>query len=208
MDGTDGVEIVDPTPVGDFTYVLIPAADSAELVERNAPLAGGLECDEVQRAAKVHFFGLEPGAWQMVDISTVYLPAVMNGYIGVSLYSHADDSLPVNTRATLIAKACGHTKTIIYGDAFLSRCYDNEDEPWVRRDLFAIEATVNADWVLEAGEKNKGRNMNAYTSGGTAGKTLHQLGGAGASITPGAFETVAGSALVAWTQSNGDIEVS
>jgi hypothetical protein len=169
-------------PTGDFTYVLIPADPSEGLLEQNASLAGGLENDEVQECAKKHFFGPEqnPMAFQLVDICTVYLPAAHNGYIGISLYSSGDAARPVNSRATEITQACGHQKTIIYGDAYISRCYDNEAEPWIRRDLLSPEVDVGAVWVREAALLNQNRDMDAYTSGGSVEKAMHQLAHGGA----------------------------
>lgn len=197
------------SPQGSFTFVFIPARDAEPLAERTASLAGGLEDEQVQKVAKLHFFGETPLMFQMVDICTVYLPSPSNGYIGVSLYSHADSALPVNGRATKIAKACGHSATVVYGDAFISRCYDNEEEPWMRRDLFASEVCEEADWVIEAGASNRGRNMDAYTSGGSAGKVVHQMmDGTHTGRPAESAAAEGGTSLVRWTQTNDDIEVS
>ena len=163
----------------------------------------------MQKTAKLHFFGASPDPFQMVDICTIYVPSPSNGYIGVSMYSHADPNLPPNNRATEIVRACGHTATVIHGDAYISRCYDNEEEPWERRDLFAAEVRADAPWVLEAGRVNKGRNMNAYTSGGAAGKAMHQMMGASPAAAAAAGDPTkeGGSGAVIWTQTNDDIEV-
>lgn len=191
-----------------FVYVLIPWEASAPLRELSGDVAGGLENDEVQSGAKRHFFGdhMDPMAFRMVDICTVHIPSKMNGYIGVSLYSSGDSALPVNDRATEIARACGHTSTILFGDVYISRCYDNEEEPWVRRDLRAGEVRVDSSWVQEASRANRGRNMNAYTSGGAAGKTLHTLTNGGAPAP--ALTESGGSKLVSWSQTEDDVEVA
>lgn len=197
------------SPPGMYTFVFIPANTTAGLVEHTASLACGLEDEQVQKIAKLHFFGEIPDPFQMVDICTIYVPSASNGYIGVSLYSHADANLPANSRATEIVRGCGHTSTVIHGDAYISRCYDNEEEPWERRDLFATEARADAPWVLEAGRLNKGRNMNAYTSGGAAGKAMQQMMGTSTAATADAVDPAkeAGSGAVRWMQTNDDIEV-
>lgn len=166
-----------PLPTGSYTYALIPADPSVSLAEMTGDLSRGLESDEVQAVARLHFFGPEenPRAFQMVDICTILVPSSYNGYIGISLYSSGDSARPVNGRATELTQACGHTKTVIYGDAYVSRCYDNEAEPWVRRDLLVEEVNVEAPWVRQATLLNHGRNMDAYTSGGAAEKAMHQL---------------------------------
>lgn len=150
-----------------FTFVLIPCADKASLRLLERHTSGGLEKDELQKEAKLHFASeadgqiniesikatlreqgkdpesLDPNIFKAfaargasVEICTLVVPNPSLGYIGVSLYCDGTGktkNLPANSRATKIAQACGHTSLVVYGDCYLSRCYDNEDEPWERR---------------------------------------------------------------------------
>lgn len=164
------------SPVGNYNYVLIPVEPGVALVDLTGDLSKGLEEDEVQAVARLNFFGPEKrGVFQMVDICTLLIACNRNGYIGISMYSSGDAMHPLNQRATDIVQACGHKATLIYGDAYISRCYDNEAAPWIRRDLMVSEVDVSAPWVAQAALLNYGRNMDAFTSGGAAEKAVHQL---------------------------------
>jgi hypothetical protein len=113
-----------------------------------------------------------------VEIITVGVASAVNGYEAVSLYCDGDGSskgLSSNSRAIEIARACGHNSLAIYGDAFLSRCYDNEEEPWVRRTLTLDEASTSAPWVLKAAAANAGRNMKAYSSSGSSTNAIQAM---------------------------------
>ena len=150
-----------------FTFVLIPCADKAALRLLERHTSGGLEKDELQKEAKLHFASeldaqiniesikstlieqgkdpeaLDPNIFKAfaargasVEICTLAVPMPAFGYIGVSLYCDGTGKtkgLPMNTRATQIAQACGHTTLVIFGDCYLSRYYDNEAEEWMRR---------------------------------------------------------------------------
>ena len=186
----------------DFTFVFISTDPAIDLREIRAPLSGGLENDSVQLVAKEHLFGGSPDPFQMVDICTVYLPGRHNGYIGVSVYSSGDQTRPVNSRATEIVQACGHMKTVIFGDAYVSRCYDNEAEPWIRRDIFSAEVTITAPWVREAGLLNAGRNMDAYTSSGAASKAVHQIVAKGGEQKPPSNAVNKVISTDDWTENN------
>mmetsp|Transcript_24329 Transcript_24329/g.35662 ORF Transcript_24329/g.35662 Transcript_24329/m.35662 type:complete len:290 (+) Transcript_24329:57-926(+) len=188
-----------------FTFVCIPANDEESLRELSGPLSGGLENDSVQKYAKSHLMS------DMVNICSLGLPSPTCGYIGVSLYSHiegADSGLPANKRATDIAQACGHKSVVVYGDAFLSRYYDNEDEEWSRRDLSIAEASPDAEWVAYVASMNKGKNMNSYTTGGSLQQMLSQQAPQQQHTQA---ETVPTAAMaegpISWTQTGDEIEV-
>lgn len=163
-------------PTGNYTYVMIPTDPSEPFVGMTGDLSRGLETDDVQAVARQHFFGDENHRmFQMVDICTLLIACNANGFIGISMYSSGDHSRPLNCRATDLVQACGHLSTKIYGDSYISRCYDNEAQPWVRRDITAVEVDCSALWVAQARLLNHGRNMDSYTSGGAAEKAIHQL---------------------------------
>jgi len=103
-----------------------------------------------------------------VEITTLGVACQENGFLGVSLYCDGNGEakgLPLNKRATDIARACGHAGLVVRGDAFLSRCYDNEPagDPWVRRSLGLEECSVTSPWVVASRAANEKRNMAAYT---------------------------------------------
>jgi hypothetical protein len=163
-----------------------------------------------------------------VEICTLGVPTKANGYISVSLYCDGNGgakSLPPNKRATDIARACGHKDLIVRGDAFMGKCYDNEEEEWVRRDFAIDEAAISAPWCVRAAKDNSTKNMKAYSSSGSAQASLdgflkqQQAQQAGASAGAGAGATITGTGAVGsggdviegqlvWTQTNDDIEIS
>jgi hypothetical protein len=152
-----------------FVYVHIPCASGNPLTELTGDISGGLENDDVQLYAK-RLLGVD-----MVNICSLGLPSPRTGYIGISMYSHCDgkeSGLEINSRATEIAQACGHLSTVVYGDAFLSRYYDNEDEAWKRLDFRLSEVDLSSDWIQEVARMNKGKNMSSYTTGGTLQQIL------------------------------------
>mmetsp|Transcript_25111 Transcript_25111/g.42402 ORF Transcript_25111/g.42402 Transcript_25111/m.42402 type:complete len:280 (-) Transcript_25111:161-1000(-) len=113
-----------------------------------------------------------------VEICTLCVPHPSLGYIGVSLYCDGTGKtkgLPVNSRATAIARACGHAQLEVFGDCYLSRYYDNEAEEWQRRSMSLEEASVDAPWVQVAAKMNSGKNMGAYTSSGSAASSLQAV---------------------------------
>lgn len=150
-----------------FTFVLMPCADKAALRLLTRHTSGGLEKDELQKEAKLHFASdmdaqiniesiketlreqgkdpevMDPNIFKAfasrgasVEICTLCVPHPSLGYIGVSLYCDGTGKTkgsPVNSRATAIAQACGHSKLVVFGDCYLSRYYDNEAEEWMRR---------------------------------------------------------------------------
>jgi hypothetical protein len=152
-----------------FVFVHIPCASGDALTELTGDVSGGLENDDVQLYAKRLL------AVDMVNICSLGLPSPRTSYIGISMYSHCDgkdSGLEINSRATEIAQACGHLSTIVYGDAFLSRYYDNEDEEWKRLDFHISEADLSSEWIQEVSRMNQGKNMSSYTTGGTLQQIL------------------------------------
>lgn len=103
------------TSFANFTFVLIPVDNSESFLEVIKSTEGGLENDEAQKYAKSRL------AIDMVNIISLSLPTPAGGYIGVSMYSDGDGKdkgLSLNSRATDIARACGHTSIEIHGRTF------------------------------------------------------------------------------------------
>ena len=204
-----------------FKYVFIPSSIHASPREITGNTAGGLENDEVRLSAAAQFgFTSSLSDHRLVDICTLHIPTKSNGYIGISVYSSGDSSGDVNTRATKIAQACGHEDRVVYGDAFLSRCYDNEEEPWVRRDLTLDEIEETAPWILAAASVNRGRNLKSYTTGGMTSNLLNQMSqqqqgstsSAGVATVSSHSHLQSGDSTSSnswgfWTQTPGEIEV-
>jgi hypothetical protein len=144
-----------------------------------------------------------------LEIVTLGLPTKANGYISVSMYSSGANTnkAPVNARGTAIAKKCGYPETVVYGDAFIGRVYDNEEEEWMRRDFLASEAHVNAAWAKAAGQANAGRNMGSYSSAGNFQNQMNQMQKQKAGGSSSAPEQLS-RALHSWTQTNDEVEVN
>jgi len=86
-----------------------------------------------------------------IEICALSLPTLQNGYIGVSLYCDGNavgKGAAINSRATDLARCCGHAGLVVYGDAFIGRYYDNEDEEWSRVSISEIEVQSDAPWVI------------------------------------------------------------
>jgi hypothetical protein len=64
----------------------------------------------------------------------------------------ASKCLPINTRATNFAQACG-LNTVIRGDAFVSRARESNDE-YERLDFTLTDLSSDAPWVVQAAEWN------------------------------------------------------
>lgn len=110
-------------------------------------------------------------------------------YIGCTLYCDATGSMKgaqPNARATHILQLCGITNTTVLGDAFIGKCYDNEEFPWVRRSL-TVADVVGSDspgayapqdaWLVQSALRaNKGKNLSAYSTAGQLQKMsdMHQ----------------------------------
>jgi hypothetical protein len=192
-----------------FVFVLIPCSSSESLSELRGDLSGGLENDQVQLYAKRHL-GVD-----MVNICSLGLPVPAKGYVGISLYSHCEgkeSNLLINSRATDLAQACGHHSTVIYGDAFLSRYYDNEDEEWRRLDVHLSEVDPTSEWVQEVASRNKGKNMSSYTTGGLTSQTLQNLlansNNSQSTVASAPTNTGDSDDKIQWSQTSDEIEVS
>jgi hypothetical protein len=191
-----------------FVFVLIPCSSSESLSELRGDLSGGLENDQVQLYAKRHL-GVD-----MVNICSLGLPVPAKGYVGISLYSHCEgkeSNLLINSRATDLAQACGHHSTVIYGDAFLSRYYDNEDEEWRRLDVHLSEVDPTSEWVQEVASRNKGKNMSSYTTGGLTSQTLQNLlansNNSQSTVASAPTNTGDSDDKIQWSQTSDEIEV-
>ena len=160
-----------------------------------------------------------------VEICTLGIATPANGYIGVSMYcdSHGQaKNMPPNKRATDLARACGHISLVVRGDAFIGRCYDNEEEPWLRLDFNINDTSPNADWVIKSAIENSKRNMNAYSSSGAADNTMKSMlnqqpptaggGGGGGNITQMMQNQkdqlkTGKDGIINWNQDNEEIEL-
>ena len=148
-----------------------------------------------------------------VEICSLDLPTKANGFVGVSLYCDAYGSAkkcPPNKRATDIARACGYDNLVVFGDAFLSRYYDNEEDNWVRMDLTTEEASPKATWVKKCALRNKGKNMNAYSTSGATSQSMQNMlgmkGGNTAAPATAAPTPLKKAGIVSWTQSRDEVE--
>lgn len=153
-----------------------------------------------------------------VEIMSLALPQASNKYIGVSMYTDSNaqiKQLGINQRATELARTCGYPDAQVFGDAFVSRYYDNESsgakeaDPWVRLDLKAEELDQSSDFVKETARMNSGRNMGAYTSSGSLAQSLKQLQPDGATtITDSGTNRVENEITsVQWIQTDNDLEI-
>ena len=86
-----------------------------------------------------------------IEICSLSLPTKDNNFIGVSLYCDGNavgKGAAINARATDLARCCGHSGLVVYGDAFIGRYYDNEDEEWSRVSISEGEVQSDAPWVI------------------------------------------------------------
>ena len=179
--------------------------------EGTNPAAGGLQMTDTL-ASNLSGMGAQ------VEIMSLALPQTSNNFIGVSMYTDANaqvKQLDINQRATELARTCGYPDAQVYGDAFVSRYYDNESsgakevDPWIRLDIKAEELDPSSDFVMETARTNAGKNMGAYTSSGSLSQSLKQLQtGGGSTITDKGTNRVENeSKSVEWIQSDNDLEV-
>ena len=129
-----------------------------------------------------------------VDITLLTVPRAPE-FVSVSLYcdpSARAKGRPLNARATALCLGAGHPATTeIRGDAFLSRCCDNEGgDVWERRSMGAAEAVPTAAWCVAAGRANAGRDTSAFSSAGL----MAQMAGSSSSSSSGAASATASSA--------------
>jgi len=87
------------------------------------------------------------------EILALTVPTKQNNYEAVSMYiaPNSDSSSPhlgANKRAMDLKKACNYTREQeIFGDVFVGRYKDNEEENiWMRKDFTADEVSFDADW--------------------------------------------------------------
>ena len=86
---------------------------------------------------------------EAVEIVTLLPPVSENGYVSVTMY--VDDKgcarqLPMNQRASGIMQATTARAGPVLGDAFFGRCYDNENDEFVRMDLCLNDLSSSAGW--------------------------------------------------------------
>ena len=109
-----------------------------------ASKAGGLHNDELHKYIREYYSSSNdekvrkemsqrkiPGNQPNYAETILDVPRPENGYVATVLYGDRN-GLHVNERATSIARACGWLSKLVYGDAFITRSFDrNEDEwPW------------------------------------------------------------------------------
>ena len=147
-----------------------------------------------------------------VEIISLSLPTASNGFIGVSMYCDRNGKfkqLPINTRATSLAKACAND-LIVYGDAFIGRCLDDESKEWTRLNFDLKDMNSDAEWVIEANIKNNGKNMNKFSTSGTLENIMKQNN---TSIVTGSSTIESEKVIdnfdgnVSYTQANDEIEI-
>ena len=112
-----------------------------------------------------------------VEIISLLLPVAVNGFLAVSMYCDSgaiSKGLFFNSRATAIVRKCGYKETVVYGDAFIGRSFDDENYDWERRNFYATELVDSAPWILEAAAFNVGKNMSAYSSSGSMSNILQK----------------------------------
>ena len=126
-------------------------------------------------------------ARRLVDITLLSVPRAP-AFESYSLYSDPDAAAKrhtINQRATLLMHAAGHPPTsLIYGDAFLSKCVDDEaGDVWERRSVVAGDVLPTAAWVRAASAANVGRNVSGWTSAGVMAQMNSGGGGGGGSVS-------------------------
>ena len=230
-----------------YRFVLVPV--SGLLEEFTGSTTGGLQDDDVQKKAKMHFSDSADGQARLtsvlnelqkngqdpskmdptmlsslssmgaaVEIITLCIANRANNFVAVSLYCDGNavaKKLQVNSRATELAKACGHS-LIVHGDAFVGRSYDNEEEEWLRLNITENEIRPDATWVLETAKANEGKNLAKYSSSGVMAQQLSQLSGGasgGTTVAPVVTDVLAVSEdsdstrVISWIQSPTDVEL-
>ena len=137
-----------------------------------------------------------------VEIIAVTCATDSNGFSAVSMYCDGHSGLKPgcksNSRATALAKACGHAIEI-RGDCFIGRAFDDEREEWERRDFLVADMNLDAPWVLQAKAANAGKNMSGHRTSGIQQKLL---GSSGSSDDNGSEE-----GYLSFTESSDEIEV-
>ena len=147
------------------------------------------------------------------------MPTTANGFSSVSLYCDGNSAFKkngkiVNTRATAIARACGHGSIVVMGDCYAGRAHDDESKEWERLDFQVSELDTSANWVQHAARCNAGKNLSGYsTSGALSALQAQQGGGKGtASAAPPAPvgpppSEFSSSEMFVWNQTDEEVEV-
>ena len=68
-----------------------------------------------------------------IVILQLFRACSFNDFLSVDIYSDGEaeaKNKPLNIRASNIMLACGFKDKVVYGDAFLTRAYDNNEYPW------------------------------------------------------------------------------
>lgn len=121
------------------------------------------------------------------EIMALTVPTRGNDYHAVSMYTsdHSSENEIKNVRASQLLLDCGHRlpetesrpEAGIYGDVFVGRCYDNEqdeDEGWKRLDFTDKDLDSNSDWIKIAKSTNGGGGSGTSNAASLSG-TMNQM---------------------------------
>lgn len=120
--------------------------------------------------------------------------------------------LPINQRATSIARSCNNDITV-YGDVFIGRCHDDESLPWNRLDFSIGDLNSDAPWILKAQQSNKGKSMNSFNTSGALQNILQQHQGELKTTTPSTLSdstfpaSISPAGNTSWLQTADEVEV-
>ncbi|GMH95777.1 hypothetical protein TL16_g13230, partial [Triparma laevis f. inornata] len=120
------------------------------------------------------------------EITALTVPYAKNANTAVSMYSDdkaKNKNLPFNKKATGLARACGHGQAELFGDAFVSRYYDDEAaDIWERKDFTVSDSLPNAAWcTLGGGGTGKG-------SGSSLSNLMSKMGNSGGQPQPNTID--------------------
>lgn len=135
--------------------------------------AQGMDMSTIDQGLLSHMSSLP----NQIEIVSLLLPTKSNNFLGVTMYCDPGASakaLVVNGRATSLVHRCGYKDTVIYGDCFIGRCFDDENFEWERRNFKSTEVSEDSVWVTEAQRMNAGKNMNSYSTSGSMQNILNQ----------------------------------
>jgi hypothetical protein len=146
-----------------------------------------------------------------IEIITLALGSRENAFLGVSMYCDSNavnKNFRPNMRATYLARNCGHDSLVVNGDAFIGRCYDNEEEEWQRRDFTLTDILPDAKWISDCAVLNRGKNMSALCSSGALQQSLsgNSISNSSAS-NPGSPFDDSSEIEVSWSQTKEDIDL-
>jgi hypothetical protein len=150
-----------------------------------------------------------------VEIITLAIPSAQSGFRTVSMYCDGNISFKQqgrvpNTRATQLARACGHKDLVVMGDCFIGRALDDESREWERMDFSPAEVSVEASWVKDTAASNAGKNMKSFSTSGAL-SALHQQRDAQqkpqAAAAPVTASEFAESTQYVWSQGEDEVEV-